>query len=102
MNQHTFSAYFYSLRKVQVRYVIDMQLVKCYFFLIIIITISSSIQSCGDVQLGVGRGGFSKGIELACDGRVILILDLVSPECSPCSQIITNTHVIPKTPDLDW
>ena len=33
--------------------------------------------------------------------RVILILDLVSPECSTCSQIITNTHAIPKTPDLD-
>ena len=34
-------------------------------------------------------------------GRVILCLDLVSPECSTCSQIITNTQVITKTPDLD-
>ena len=32
--------------------------------------------------------------------RVILILGLVSPQCSTCSQIITNTHAIPKTPDL--
>ena len=33
--------------------------------------------------------------------RVILILGLVSPECSTCcSQIITNTGAIPKTPDL--
>ena len=36
-----------------------------------------------------------------CFNRVILILDLVSPECSTCSQIIANTHTIPKTPDLD-
>ena len=32
--------------------------------------------------------------------RVILILGLVSPECSTCSQIVINNHAIPKTPDL--
>ena len=36
-----------------------------------------------------------------CRNRVILILDLVSPGCSTCSQTITNTHAIPKSPDLD-
>ena len=48
----------------------------------------------------VGGRGVDWCGEVDWCGRVILILGLVSPECSTCPQIITNTYAIPKRPDL--
>ena len=61
MNQHTFSAYFYSLRKVQVRYVIDMQLVKCLFLFLLLLLFRHRFKVAVMYSWGLAEADLARG-----------------------------------------